>query len=124
MKRKILSIVLTFVLMIGVCVPVFAEESTDPLLTLDFNKRYTDISEYEDVNDPYLDFGVEKEKNEEKRDIYAIVLIVLLVIAIVVFIYTLRKNPTNIEKKVKDEKSDTAEKTDEPTSLKDEEKTE
>lgn len=76
------------------CVSAFANNADEPQLTLDFNKRYTDISEYDDVNDPYLDFGAEKREKEERRNIYAIILVVLLIISIIVFIVVLKRQPS------------------------------
>ncbi len=99
----------------------FADE---PDLTLDFNKRYTDISEYEDVNDPFLDFGAEKEAKEQKRNIYATILIVLLIIAIIIFIRTLKKTPALPENTKGNNKQNNYKDSElkEKTSLKDEEK--
>ena len=93
MKKKILSLLLCIIIMGSFCVFGVAANEDEPDLTLDFNKRYTNISEYDDVNDPYLDFAAEKEEKEQKRNIYAIILVVLLVIAIIIFIRTLKKTP-------------------------------
>ena len=84
-------------MILSVAVPVAFATEEAPDLTLDFNKRYTDILEYEDVNDPFLDLGQNKEDKEQKRDIYVVVLVVLLVIAIVIFVATLRRVPENVE---------------------------
>lgn len=131
MKNKILGIFICVLLLLSVAVPVTLAAEEAPDLTLDFNKRYTDISEYEDVNDPYLDLGKNKEDKEQKRDIYVVVLVVLLVVAIVIFVRALRRVPEDVEgepavKKVRIPKS-SIEKKPESTpapNLADEEKTE
>ncbi len=110
MKSKILSVFLCVVLFLSLAAPVALASGDIPELTLDFNKRYTDISEYEDVNDPFLDFGEKKEEKEQKRNIYVVVLVVLLIIAIVVFIRAMRRVPDDMDeettvKKVKIPKS-------------------
>ncbi len=131
MKNKILAIFICVLLLLSVSVPVAFAGEEAPDLTLNFNERYTDISEYEDINDPYLDLGQNKEDKEQKRDIYVVVLVVLLVISIIVFVRTLRRVPEGVEeepvaKKVRIPKS-SIEKKPESTSapnLADEEKTE
>lgn len=128
MKKKILALVICIVVFFAAALPVDAE----PDLTLDFNKRYTDISEYEDVNDPYLDLGKNSEATEQKRNIYAVVLCICLVVAIAVFIYTLRKVPdeSSFEAKekrklrgYKDESTESSVSVEKFETLKDEEKT-
>ncbi len=125
MKKILLSLVMCGIVLFATVLQVSAE----PDLTIDFNKRYTDISEFEDVDDPYLDLDKQAESRAQKRNVYAIVLIVCLVVAIVVFVYTLRKVPNEAafeakEKKKlrgvehKDEKA-----SEDATSIKDEEKT-
>ncbi len=93
MKNKILALVLCAFVCFLLCVPAIAANEEVPQLTLDFNKRYTDISEYEDVNDPYLDLDGNKEEKEKNRNIYVIILVVLLLIAVLVFVRALRKVP-------------------------------
>ncbi len=129
MKNKILAIFICVLLILSVATPVVLAGGETPDLTLDFNKRYTDISEYEDLNDPYLDLGKNKEEKEQKRDIYVVVLVVLLIIAIVVFVRTLRRVPEGVEeptaKKVRIPKSSIEKPTATPApTLADEEKTE
>lgn len=130
MKTKILSIFICVLLMLSVMVPVALAEEDVPELTLDFNKRYTDISEYDEVNDPYLDLGKNAEEKEQKRNIYVAVLVVLLVIAIIVFVRAIRKVPESEEestvKKVRVPKSsiEGSKATATTPSLADEEKTE
>lgn len=89
MKKKLLALIMCVVVIFGASVSVSAE----PDLTIDFNKRYTDISEFEDVNDPYLDLDKNYEEKQQKRNIYAVVLGILLVVAVVIFVYTLRRVP-------------------------------
>ncbi len=99
MKKILISLLMCIMLICSASVTVSAE----PDLTIDFNKRYTDISDYEDVNDPYLDLDKNAEEKEQKRNVYVIVLSVCLVVAVGVFIYTLRKVPDEetFEKKEK-----------------------
>lgn len=94
MKNKILAVCLCVFIFFSMCFPALAAKEEDlPQLTIDFNKRYTDISEYDDVNDPYLDLGEASEEKEQNRNIYVIVLVALLIIAIVVFVRALKKVP-------------------------------
>ena len=126
MRKTLLSLLMCIVLLFGASVSVSAE----PDLTIDFNKRYTDISYYDDVNDPYLDLDKNSEEKQQKRNIYVVVLSVCLVAAIGVFIYTLRKVPDedtfekNEKKKIRGTSSEnTADSSSKEKSLKDEEKT-
>ena len=93
MKKRLLSFLLCITVLFCSSVSVSAE----PDLTLDFNKRYTDISEFDEVNDPYLDLDRNSEAKQQKRNVYVAVLSVCLVAAIGVFIYTLRKVPSEAE---------------------------
>ena len=93
MKKILLSLIICVVVVFGSSVSVAAE----PDLTLDFNKRYTDISEVDEADEPYFDASSSSQEKEQKRNIYVIVLCICLVIAIVVFIYTLRKVPSEKE---------------------------
>ncbi len=97
MKRKIFSLILTFVVLLGVFVPVAYAEEDDIELTIDVNKRYTDISYYDEVSDPLLDLGAEREAKENRRNIYIAILVILLVVAIVVFVFTIRRVPDEQE---------------------------
>lgn len=130
MKNKILSVFLCVILFLSLVTPVALASNNSPELTLDFNKRYTDISDYDDINDPYLNLEENRQEKEQKRNIYAAVLIVLLIIAIIVFIRAIRRVPDEIEdeptaKKVRIPKSSVKKsKTTTETSLADEEKTE
>lgn len=126
MRKTLLSLLMCIVLLFGASVSVSAE----PDLTIDFNKRYTDISYYDEVNDPYLDSDKNSEEKQQKRNIYVVVLSVCLVAAIGVFIYTLRKVPDedtfekNEKKKIRGTSSEnTADASSKEKSLKDEEKT-
>ena len=89
MKTKFFSLLISVIILFSMGVTAYAEVD----LTLDFNKRYTDILEYDEVNDPLLDLAENAKAKEQKRNTYAIVLVVCLVIAVAVFIYTLRKVP-------------------------------
>lgn len=89
MKKTILSLIMCIIIVFGASVSVSAE----PDLTLDFNKRYTDISEVGEIDDPFLETNKNSQEKEQKRNIYVIILSVCLVVAIGVFVYTLRKVP-------------------------------
>ncbi len=89
MKTKFFSLLISVLIFFSMAVTVYAEAD----LTLDFNNRYTDILEYDEVDDPLLDLAANAKEKEQKRNVYAIVLVICLVIAVAVFIYTLRKVP-------------------------------
>lgn len=124
MKTKLISVIMCVVIMISMLVMCGAAAEKEPDLTLDFNKRYTDILEYDEVSDPYLDTTKNSEEKQQKRDIYVVVLVVLLIIAIIVFVYTLRKVPAEkeLERKKKPELDSSGKK--QETTLADEEKQE
>ena len=89
MKTKFLSLLMFVIILFSMAVTAYAE----PDLTIDFNKRYTDILEYDEVNDPLLNLEENAQAKEQKRNVYVVVLVACLVVAVVVFIYTLRKVP-------------------------------
>ena len=118
MKKRLVSFLLCIIMVLGSSVTVSAE----PDLTLDFNKRYTDISYFDEVNDPYLDLDKNSEAKQQKRNIYVVVLCVCLVAAIGVFIYTLRKVPSEDEMQAGSDKSLLMPKNKKEKTIKDEEK--
>ncbi len=81
-----------------------ATEQAELEITIDVNKRYTDILYPEEVNDPLLELDSNKKEMENKRNIYVTVLVVLLVIAIGILIYTLKKAPSEDSLKASDDK--------------------
>lgn len=93
MKKFICWLIVVFTLLFSFSTVAFAAEKTETLNVVEFENRYTDISEFEDLNNPYLEAAKENDKSDEKRMVYIIVLVVLLIIAVGVFIYTLRKVP-------------------------------
>ncbi len=101
--KKILSVVLCVFVMLSIMAPVCFADETDVELTINPNKRYTDISMIED--DPLLFEESQSKKETQDRTTYIIILVVLLVAAIGVLIYTLKKVPS--EKEIEDK--DTAE---------------
>ncbi len=101
--KKIVSIILCVFVLFTVCAPACFAEELEFELTIDVNKRYTDISMMED--DPYLSQGSQAEKDEQNKTLYIIILLVLLVISVCVLVFTLKKVPT--EKEI--EEKDTAE---------------
>ncbi len=101
--KKFISIVLCVVVLLSVCAPVCFAEGDEIELTIDVNKRYTDISMIED--DPYLSEDSQTKKEEQNRNTYIIILVILLIISICVLIFTLKKVPS--EKEI--EEKDTAE---------------
>ena len=88
--KKIIALVLCVIIALSAAISVSAEVD----LTLDFNKRYTDIYEHDEIDDPYLDTQRNSREAQQKRNIYVVVLLILLIIAIAVFVYTLKKVPT------------------------------
>ena len=93
MKKIVCSLVMVFVLFFSFAVVGFAAKETETLNVIDFENRYTDISELDDLNNPYLDAAKDYEGTDAKRTVYIVVLVVLLIVAIGVFVYTLRKVP-------------------------------
>ncbi len=96
--RKIISVILCVFVFAAACVPacLAVQGGGDEIeLTLDVNKRYTDIQEIED--DPLLSQGSNTEKKQQNKTIYITVLIVLLLISIVILVVTLKKVPTEKE---------------------------
>ncbi len=108
MNKKIMSFVLCIITLLCVLTPSVCAETQEAEveLTLNPNKRYTDIFYPDEVNDPLLDLDEDLEERENKRDGYVAVLVVLLVVALGVLVYTLRKAPDEDKlKKIDDEQT-------------------
>ncbi len=101
--KKLVSVLLCVLVLLSICAPVCFAEGDELELTIDVNKRYTDISMIED--DPFLSQESQAKKEEQNRNTYIIILVVLLIISICVLIFTLKKVPS--EKEI--EEKDTAE---------------
>ncbi len=95
MKIKVLAILLCAIALFTCCTPIViaAEEQGEFELTLDVNKRYTDISEEASGENLFLYGEKEEAEKNTKRNTYIAVLAVALVIAVVVLVLTLKRVP-------------------------------
>ena len=89
--KKFVAILLCVVTLMGVAMPVCYAEEIE--ITLDVNKRYTNISEM-DEDDPFMSKTDETLRKERNKKVYVTVLVTLLIIAVGVLIYTLKKVPS------------------------------
>ena len=95
MTKKFLVILFSVLVLFTMCTPVaFAEAEEGELeLTIDVNKRYTDIAEEAESDNLFLYGEKEEEEKNVKRNTYVAVLSVALVIAIIILVITLRRVP-------------------------------
>lgn len=105
--KKIISLLLCFILLGSLCITACAvtetEASAEFELEIDVEKRYTNISEMDDYHKTFLDVEDEKEQTKESRKmVYIVVLSILLVVAIVILIVSLKKVPSVEEFENKD----------------------
>ena len=94
MTKRILAVFFSILVVFTMCCPLaLAADEGELELTLDVNKRYTDISEEAESDNLFL-YGeqAEKEKNT-KRNTYIAILSVALVVAVVILVVTLKKVP-------------------------------
>ncbi len=104
--RKIISVMFCVFILLSVCAPVCFATGGDGVeleLTIDVNKRYTNIQDIED--DPLLSQSSQKQKEKENKTTYIIILLLLLIVSVIILVVTLKKVPT--EKEI--EEKDTAE---------------
>ena len=99
MSKRILAILLSLLVAFTVCCPLAlaADEEGEIELTLDVNKRYTDISD-EAVSDNLFLYGEQEEKEKDtKRNTYIVILSAALVVAVVILVISLKKVPKEDE---------------------------
>ena len=113
MTKKVLAVLFSVLVLFTMCSPVaFAEAEEGELeLTIDVNKRYTDISEEAENDNLFLYGKKEKEEKDAKRNTYIAVLSVALVVAVVILAISLKRVPkeedidvSGTEKKTKNKK--------------------
>lgn len=98
MTKRILAVFFSVLVIFTMCCPVaLAVEEGELELTLDVNKRYTDISD-EAVSDNLFLYGEQEEKEKDaKRNTYIAILSVALVIAVVILVISLKRVPKEDE---------------------------
>lgn len=102
--KKIIAIILCIMTLLSFSAPVCLATDGDELeLTIDVNRRYTNISEM-DENEPFLSKSEETQQKERNKKVYIAVLVTLLIISIGILIYTLKKVPSEKEIEEKDTK--------------------
>lgn len=90
--KKIISVILSAFLVFGGCAPcVLAanEETTEFVLEIDVNKRYTDFVE----DTEGLTTDADEEEKENKKMIYIAVLVAALVVSVVILVVSLKRVP-------------------------------
>ncbi len=95
MTKKALAVLFSVLVLFTMCVPVaFAEADEGELeLTIDVNRRYTDIAEEAESDNLFLYGEKAEEEKNSKRNTYIAVLSVALVIAVVILVLTLKRVP-------------------------------
>ncbi|MBR5442081.1 MAG: hypothetical protein IKV44_03920 [Clostridia bacterium] len=105
--KKIVALLLCFIVLGSFCVPACAAAETNAdsgfELEIDVEKRYTDISEMDDYHKVYLDVEDEEEDAKDSRKtVYIVILCILLVVAIVILVVSLKRVPSIDENSVDD----------------------
>ncbi len=95
MTKKVLAVLFSVIVLFTMCAPVaFAVAEEGELeLTIDVNKRYTDIAEEAESDNLFLYGEKAEEEKNAKRNTYIAVLSVALVIAVVILVLTLKRVP-------------------------------
>lgn len=95
MTKKVLVVLFSVLVLFTMCTPIaFAEAEEGELeLTIDVNKRYTDISEEAESDNLFLYGEKEEETKNAKRNTYIAVLSVALVVAVIILVVSLKRVP-------------------------------
>lgn len=94
MTKRILAVFFSVLVVFTMCCPLaLAADEGELELTLDVNKRYTDISDEAESDNLFLYGEQEQKEKDTKRNTYIGVLSVALIIAVVILVITLKKVP-------------------------------
>ncbi len=95
MTKKVLAVLFSVLVLFTMCTPVaFAEAEEGELeLTIDVNKRYTDISDVAESDNLFLYGEKEEEEKNTKRNTYIAVLSVALVVSVIILVISLKRVP-------------------------------
>ena len=94
MTKKVLAVLLFTLVLFTMCSSVVvAAEEGEMELTIDVNRRYTDIAEQAENDNLFLYGEKEEEEKNTKRNTYIAVLSVALVVSVIILVISLKRVP-------------------------------